>query len=271
MLTVESLKKSYDDTRGRASGRRSDAGTRVFAVGGVDFEVHDGELFTLLGPSAAERPPPCAPSRALNADGGPGDTGRARAVRLQARCQHARQPARTRHVFQSYAIWPHMSVFKNVSFPLEVMPRAKRPRPQGDRGPRRPGPRGHRARRLRGPGRHQALRRPAAAPGAGPRPGDPAGADAPGRTAVQSGRQAARDDAFQLKRLQRELNLTAIYVTHDQSEALVMSNRIAVMNQGRIEQSASPARSTPSRPRGSWPSSSAPPTSSRRGRLGVGR
>ena len=45
---------------------------------------------------------------------------------------------------------------------------------------------------------------------------------------------------FELKRLQRELNLTAIYVTHDQAEALVMSSRIAVMNEGRVEQIGKP-------------------------------
>ena len=61
----------------------------------------------------------------------------------------------------------------------------------------------------------------------------------------------------ELKRIQRELGTTFVYVTHDQEEALAMSDRIAVMNAGRVEQTGVRARSTITRRRRSWPTSSA--------------
>ncbi len=66
----------------------------------------------------------------------------------------------------------------------------------------------------------------------------------------------------ELKRLQRELSLTTVYVTHDQSEALALSHEIAVMNEGTSSRSARRARSTSSRRISSSPISSAPPISS---------
>ena len=65
---------------------------------------------------------------------------------------------------------------------------------------------------------------------------------------------------IELKRIQREVGITFVYVTHDQEEALTMSDRIAVMNRGRIEQSPSPRTSTSARRRRSSPGSSASPT-----------
>ena len=62
---------------------------------------------------------------------------------------------------------------------------------------------------------------------------------------------------IELKRIQREVGITFVYVTHDQEEALTMSDRIAVMNHGGIEQVAAPERSTSARARSSWPASSA--------------
>jgi iron(III) transport system ATP-binding protein len=143
-------------------------------------------------------------------------------------------------VFQSYAIWPHMTVFKNVSFPLDVMPRAKRPsrRDIAERVERvlevtelaayaqRP------ATKLSG-GQQQRL---ALARALVTQP-DLMLLDEPLSNLDAKLRESMR---FELKRLQRELGLTAIYVTHDQSEALVLSSRIAVMNEGRIEQVGKP-------------------------------
>ena len=75
---------------------------------------------------------------------------------------------------------------------------------------------------------------------------------------------------FELKRLQRELRITTVYVTHDQSEALALSHQIAVMNEGRIQQIGSAARHLRAAGRtSSWPTSSAPPTSSRARSLGA--
>ncbi len=67
---------------------------------------------------------------------------------------------------------------------------------------------------------------------------------------------------IELKELQREVGITFVFVTHDQDEALTMSDRIAVFNQGRIEQVGTPPRSTNVPPRPSSPASSAPPTCS---------
>ncbi|KUJ34964.1 ABC transporter ATP-binding protein [Streptomyces sp. NPDC093228] len=241
MLTVESLKKSYDDTSGRASGRRSDAGTRVFAVGGVDFEVHDGELFTLLGPSG------CGKTTTLRSVAGLERPTEGRVTlggRVLFDSKHGVNMRANQRglgmVFQSYAIWPHMSVFKNVSFPLEVMPRAKRPgrKEIEDRVGQvlevtELGAYAARAATKLSGGQQQRL---ALARALVTRP-ELMLLDEPLSNLDAKLRETMR---FELKRLQRELNLTAIYVTHDQSEALVMSNRIAVMNQGRIEQIGKP-------------------------------
>ncbi|MGW9026453.1 ABC transporter ATP-binding protein [Streptomyces sp. NPDC055722] len=237
MLTVESLKKSYDDT----SGRRSDAGTRVFAVGGVDFEVHDGELFTLLGPSG------CGKTTTLRSVAGLERPTEGRVTlggRVLFDSKHGVNMRANQRglgmVFQSYAIWPHMSVFKNVSFPLEVMPRAKRPgrKEIEDRVGQvlevtELGAYAARAATKLSGGQQQRL---ALARALVTRP-ELMLLDEPLSNLDAKLRETMR---FELKRLQRELNLTAIYVTHDQSEALVMSNRIAVMNQGRIEQIGKP-------------------------------
>ncbi|MEW2498310.1 ABC transporter ATP-binding protein [Streptomyces nodosus] len=241
MLTVESLKKSYDDTAGRASRRRSGEGTRVYAVGGVDFEVHDGELFTLLGPSG------CGKTTTLRAVAGLERPTEGR-VTLGGRVlfdsrhgvnMHANQRG-LGMVFQSYAIWPHLSVFKNVSFPLEVMPRAKRPgRKEIEERVGQAlevtelGAYSSRAATKLSGGQQQRL---ALARALVTRP-ELMLLDEPLSNLDAKLRETMR---FELKRLQRELSLTAIYVTHDQSEALVMSNRIAVMNQGRIEQIGKP-------------------------------
>nr|WTB33192.1 ABC transporter ATP-binding protein [Streptomyces sp. NBC_00830] len=240
MLTVESLKKSYDESAGRKSRKASDS-TRTYAVGGVDFEVHDGELFTLLGPSG------CGKTTTLRSVAGL-ERPTAGRVTLGGRVlfdsgQGVNLKANTRGfgmVFQSYAIWPHMSVFKNASFPLDVMPRAKRPgrKEIEERVGRvlevtelgsyadRP------ATKLSG-GQQQRL---ALARALVTQP-ELMLLDEPLSNLDAKLRETMR---FELKRLQRELNLTAIYVTHDQSEALVMSNRIAVMNKGRIEQIGKP-------------------------------
>ncbi|GHE56555.1 ABC transporter ATP-binding protein [Streptomyces thermocarboxydus] len=241
MLTVESLKKSYDDTTKRSSKRPSDTGTRVYAVGGVDFEVQAGELFTLLGPSG------CGKTTTLRAVAGLERPTEGR-VTLGGTVLFDSEHGINVHanqrglgmVFQSYAIWPHLSVFKNVSFPLEVMPRAKRPgrkeiqeRVEHALDVTELGAYSSRpATKLSG-GQQQRL---ALARALVTRP-ELMLLDEPLSNLDAKLRETMR---FELKRLQRELNLTAIYVTHDQAEALVMSSRIAVMNKGRVEQIGKP-------------------------------
>ncbi|MFD7444442.1 ABC transporter ATP-binding protein [Streptomyces sp. NPDC059909] len=239
MLTVSSLKKSYEGPSRRQKHKEDD--TRTYAVGGIDFEVEDGELFTLLGPSG------CGKTTTLRSIAGL-EKPTAGRVALGDRVlfddeQGINLRANMRGfgmVFQSYAIWPHMTVFKNVSFPLEVLPRAQRPsREQIEKRVTevlevielgayvsRP------ATKLSG-GQQQRL---ALGRALVTRP-ELMLLDEPLSNLDAKLRESMR---FELKRLQRELNITAIYVTHDQSEALVMSNRIAVMNQGRIEQIGRP-------------------------------
>ena len=141
-------------------------------------------------------------------------------------------------VFQSYAIWPHMNVFKNVAFPLEV--RKARPSRKEieqkvmrvlatvqlaelvDRD----------ATKLSG-GQQQRL---ALARALVMEP-QLLLLDEPLSNLDAKLREAMR---FELKRMQRDLGLTTIYVTHDQSEALALSHEIAVMSEGRIVQIGSP-------------------------------
>jgi iron(III) transport system ATP-binding protein len=245
MLTIESLCKSYGSDGGGPRGRRRGAGeteqSRVFAVHDVSFEVEEGELFTLLGPSG------CGKTTTLRSVAGleKPDSGR---IALSDRDLFdgrtgTNVPANQRGlgmVFQSYAIWPHMTVFKNVSFPLQVLPRASRlPKAQVreqvlrvlevtelaeyvDRP----------ATKLSG-GQQQRL---ALARALVTRP-ELMLLDEPLSNLDAKLRESMR---FELKRLQRELGVTAVYVTHDQAEALAMSSRIAVMNAGKIEQIGKP-------------------------------
>jgi iron(III) transport system ATP-binding protein len=143
-------------------------------------------------------------------------------------------------VFQSYAIWPHMSVFDNVAFPLQVKPRSERPgkadieervhrvlevmelRQYADR----------QATKLSG-GQQQRL---ALARALVIEP-ELLLLDEPLSNLDAKLRESLR---YELKRLQRELGITSIYVTHDQIEALSLSSNIAVMRAGEVVQLGKP-------------------------------
>jgi iron(III) transport system ATP-binding protein len=252
MLTVEGLVKSYGPgRRSRALQRqRSRAGEQSEnAVDGVTFEVQEGELFTLLGPSG------CGKTTTLRSIAGleRPDAGviRLRDTVLYDHGERVNLPANRRGlgmVFQSYAIWPHMTVFRNVSFPLEVLPRRRR------LGRTELGERVRRvlevvglaeladrqATKLSG-GQQQRL---ALARALVTEP-QLLLLDEPLSNLDAKLREAMR---FELKRLQRELGLTAVYVTHDQAEALVLSSKVAVMRAGRIVQVGKP-REIYTRPR----------------------
>ncbi|MEU6552250.1 ABC transporter ATP-binding protein [Streptomyces sp. NPDC046915] len=202
------------------------------AVAGVDLEIGDGEFFSMLGPSGSGK------TTVLRLIAG-FETPTEGRVELAGRDVTRLAPfERDVHtVFQDYALFPHMTVEQNVAYGLKVrgVPKAERlvrarealaeVRLDGY-GTRRPD-------RLSG-GQRQRVALARALVG---RPrvlllDEPLGAlDLKLREQMQ----------VELKALQREVGITFVFVTHDQEEALTMSDRIAVFHQGRIEQVGTPA------------------------------
>ncbi len=206
-------------------------GEVVTAVNQIDLEIREGEFFSLLGPSG------CGKTTTMRMIAGFEEPTRGE-IRLHGQDVTGVPPNKrdVNMVFQSYALFPHMSVSENVAFGLrrkrvgkaEITRRVAEMLEIVDlagRGERRP-------RELSG-GQQQ---RVALARALVNRPralllDEPLGAlDLKLRQAMQ----------VELKRIQREVGITFVYVTHDQNEALTMSDRIAVMNEGSIEQLGSP-------------------------------
>jgi multiple sugar transport system ATP-binding protein len=203
----------------------------VRAVDALDTTVADGEFFALLGPSG------CGKTTLLRTIAGlePASSG---TVSIGGRDVTGVEPGKRRvtMVFQDYALFPHMTVAENIGYPLRVRraPKAAQrevaERTAGDLGldgllERRPG-------QLSG-GQQQrvALARAIAMEA------DVLLLDEPLSNLDARLRLEAR--TF-LKRLQRELGLTTVFVTHDQAEALALADRIAVMEAGKIRQLGSP-------------------------------
>jgi putative spermidine/putrescine transport system ATP-binding protein len=202
------------------------------AVDHIDLEVGHGEFFTMLGPSGSGK----TTTLRLIAGFELPDGGR---VELAGE-DVARRPPFERDVntvFQDYALFPHMSVLDNVAYGLKVQKvgrAARRERAQEALAMvRLPDVGGRRPAQLSG-GQRQ---RVALARAIVNRPrvlllDEPLGAlDLKLREEMQ----------VELKAIQQEVGLTFVYVTHDQDEALSMSDRLAVFNQGRIEQVGTPA------------------------------
>ena len=206
-------------------------GDVVQAVAGVDLEIGIGEFFSLLGPSG------CGKTTTMRMIAG-FEEPTSGEVKLYGQSVLGVPPNKrdVNMVFQSYALFPHMSVFENVAFGLRRKGVAKDEITKrvgeiietvglSGREKRRP-------RELSG-GQQQ---RVALARALVNRPralllDEPLGAlDLKLRQAMQ----------VELKRIQREVGITFIYVTHDQGEALTMSDRIAVMNDGKVAQLGSP-------------------------------
>jgi len=207
------------------------------ALDRVTFDVRDGELFTLLGPSG------CGKSTTLMSIAGfqTPEEGRI-AVGEDAffdasrRVNLAAEQRNLGIVFQSYAVWPHMTVFENLAFPLKVR-RVKRAEIQ---------------RRVL-----ETLELVEMAPFAERYPHQLSGGQqqrvALGRALVYSPGVLLLDEPFSnldaklrerarswVKDLQHRLGLTTIFVTHDQDEALSMSDRLLVMRDGNVLQIGTP-------------------------------
>jgi len=203
----------------------------VDAVKGISLEIFHGEFITLLGPSG------CGKTTTLRMIGGFEEPDRGD-VLIEGLSVKGKKPYQrdVNTVFQSYALFPHMNVFNNVAFGMKmknVKEKEFRPRVEkalsmvkmdqyADRLPKQ----------LSG-GEQQRI--------------------AVARAIVNNPRVLLLDEPLgaldlklrkqmqvELKHLQKKLNMTFIYVTHDQEEALVMSDRVVVINKGLVEQVDTP-------------------------------
>jgi iron(III) transport system ATP-binding protein len=229
MLRVERLSKIFENTTDRIVGGIRDAG----------FELEAGAFFTLLGPSGCGKTTTlrCIAGLETPDDGVIAIDGR-RLFDASARVNVPVEQRAVGMVFQSYAIWPHMTVAENVAFPLTVA-KNRGKRAEIAAAVRRAlsvvdldGFQERSATRLSG-GQQQRV--------------------ALARAIVHEPRLLLLDEPLsnldaqlrddmrgELKRLQSKIGITTVYVTHDQSEALALSDRIAVIEAGRISQIGSP-------------------------------
>ena len=216
-VSLTSIRKSYGD---------------VVAVDSVDLEIDRGEFFTMLGPSGSGK---TTTLRIIAGFERP-DSGRVElgGVDVTNRPPYARN---VNTVFQDYALFPHMDVTENVEYGLRVKGVKRQERKRRGRealllvqlegyGSRKPV-------QLSGGQRQRvALARAIVNHPEVLLLDEPLGAlDLKLRQEMQ----------IELKRIQQEVGITFVYVTHDQEEALTMSDRIAVFNRGRIEQIGTPA------------------------------
>ena len=204
---------------------------RVRAVENVELEVMDGEFVTLLGPSG------CGKTTTLLMIAGIYKPTKGRIYFDDEDVTDL--PPKDRNVgmvFQSYALYPHLTVYENIAFPLRIK---KLPKNEIDRKVREV------AKMLRID--HLLDRKP------GQLSGGQQQRVALARALVKEPDVLLLDEPLsnldallrvymraELKRLQKELGITTIYVTHDQVEALSMSDRIVVMNEGKIQQIGTP-------------------------------
>jgi iron(III) transport system ATP-binding protein len=230
MLRVERLTKIFENSTDQIAGGIREA----------DFELAPGTFFTMLGPSG------CGKTTTLRCIAGL-ETPDAGVISVDGRAlfdgeRKVNVPVEQRAVgmvFQSYAIWPHMTVAENVAFPLTVTKHRRYSKAEIgeavakalavvdlDGFEERPAP------RLSG-GQQQRV--------------------ALARAIVHEPRLLLLDEPLsnldaqlrdemrsELKRLQSKIGITTVYVTHDQSEALALSDQIAVIDQGRIRQLGTP-------------------------------
>jgi multiple sugar transport system ATP-binding protein len=210
--------------------------TKVFADGtravdGLDLDIADGEFMVLVGPSG------CGKTTALRMAAGLEEISGGR-VRIGNRVVNDLSP-KSRDiamVFQSYALYPHLSVFDNIAFPLRIGKVRRdeiRRRVDDAAGILDLEPYLRRKPRSLSGGQRQRV--------------------AMGRAIVREPKAFLMDEPLSnldaklrvqmradIKRLQGDLGVTTIYVTHDQVEAMTMGDRVAVMRKGKLQQVAPP-------------------------------
>jgi iron(III) transport system ATP-binding protein len=230
MLSVVNLEKRYQTHSSEPAG----------GVFGVSFEARTGEMFTLLGPSG------CGKTTTLRSIAGleQPDLG---LISLEGQplydaSKRVNVPMYDRDigmVFQSYAIWPHMTVFENAAYPLRVMRRNRLKRAELKK-------RVEGVLESVGLAQYQARSATLLSGGQQQRL-------ALARALVRRPKLLLLDEPLsnldaqlreqmrgELKRIQAEFGVTTIYVTHDQAEAMAISDRIVVLNKGRCAQIGTP-------------------------------
>ncbi len=215
-ITLKKVNKSWGDVR---------------SLQDVDLEIPAGKFTAILGPSG------CGKSTTLRVIAGLEDVSSG-SVEIGGRDITALAPSRRdlSMVFQSYALFPHLSVAENITFGLKV---ARMPRRE-------------RQERL-----HEVAELLELSPYLDRKPGALSGGQqqrvALGRAVVSRRPVCLMDEPLsnldarlrdemrrEIRRLQRALGFTMVYVTHDQTEAITMADQVVLMNQGRVEQVASP-------------------------------
>jgi iron(III) transport system ATP-binding protein len=226
MVQIDSLEKYFGEDK-----------DRVYVLKGISLQVPEGSLYTFLGPSGCGKTTTLRCVAGLERPDGGKISINSQAVFASG--ERVYVPTNKRPigmVFQSYAIWPHMTVFENVAYPLTIQRRPKAEvkkrvedvlRIVGLQGLEdRPAPKLSGGQQQRVAFARALVNQPKVML-----------LDEPLSNLDAKLREQMR---FEIKALQRRVNITTIYVTHDQAEALAISDQIAVMHGGKLIEVGSP-------------------------------